>query len=229
MRQYDLRLLSYCRDPHCRRRGVHAAHGADAKVLVAPRGGDAEDGDDDIDDDIDMDVVHIRTVCDDCGFSRDAVAAACGYCRSVHATARLHQRSGSAAGEASDALIAATYAAVGTYVPRAFREIHQTVIDDYGSITDRGVQRALRVLVDRRQVASLSSGLTPAWQLRDQTVRPPGFYLRYDSPKLWVRGGLRDLMATVAERIADTVELSDGVGSVVRARKAQANAGVTLS
>lgn len=90
-----------------------------------------------------------------------------------------------------------TYQSVTQWVPRSFGEILDAVRSDLGSIHDRTVQKGIRLLVDARLIASLGSS---AWESdRLRSYGQPGWYIRYDSPKLWTRDGLRDLMDVVAE------------------------------
>lgn len=85
---------------------------------------------------------------------------------------------------------------VGYYVPTSFAEVWDRVNHDYGPVADRSIQRALRFLIEDRQVASLGSA---AWARDHQrSGDQPGFYLHYDSPKLWKADGLADLMGVVA-------------------------------
>lgn len=98
----------------------------------------------------------------------------------------------------SQAAVDATYQHVGVHVPRPFGEIIDAVRGDFGSVDDRTVQKSIRFLVDVRAVASLGS---TAWAMeRLRSNNQPGWYIRYDSPRLWQRDGLRDLMNVVAEQ-----------------------------
>lgn len=90
-----------------------------------------------------------------------------------------------------------TYKYVGLYVPKSFGDIIDSVRNDFGRIDDRTVQKSIRFLIDVRSVASLGSSAWAPARLR--SVHQPGFYIRYDSPRLWQRDGLRDLMDVVAE------------------------------
>lgn len=90
-----------------------------------------------------------------------------------------------------------TYQHITQWVPRSFGDVLDAVRSDLGSIHDRTVQKGIRLLVDARLVASLGSS---AWEPdRLRSTGQPGWYIRYDSPKLWTTDGLRDLMDVVAE------------------------------
>ena len=97
----------------------------------------------------------------------------------------------------SQAAVDATYQHVGLYVPRPFGDIIDSVRSDFGSVDDRTVQKSIRFLVDARAVASLGSTAWAPERLR--SANQPGWYIRYDSPRLWQRDGLRDLMGVVAD------------------------------
>lgn len=88
--------------------------------------------------------------------------------------------------------------AVGHYVPTSFADVYSAARDTYGArLSERNTQRALALLIQARQVASIGdSTWAPA---RQRTNAVSGYYLRYDSPKLWRAGGLRDLMSVVAQ------------------------------
>lgn len=99
--------------------------------------------------------------------------------------------------EVGEGLIEVTLKHVGSYVPIAFNDLWHRVVHDYGSVTDRSVQRAVAALISDRRVASLSSS---AWSVEHQrSFDSPGWYLRYDSPRLWQADGIQDLMSVVAE------------------------------
>lgn len=90
-----------------------------------------------------------------------------------------------------------TYQHITQWVPRSFGDVLDAVRSDLGSIHDRTVQKGIRLLVDARLVASLGSSAWAPDRLRSDGQ--PGWYIRYDSPKLWTTDGLRDLMDVVAE------------------------------
>jgi hypothetical protein len=93
-------------------------------------------------------------------------------------------------------LLDITLEQVSSRVPKTFGQIFTDVYDEYGSITDRNVRVALRELRDAREVAFIvPSGSQGA--AHTEGVR--GAYLRYDSPLLWRRDGLVDLMDLVQE------------------------------
>lgn len=198
MRLYDLDLLTYCRDPKCERMDAHPDHTGRTCVVVAKPAPEPEV----------IDIGPVYVTCTDCGLARDEQLTRCGYCHSVRTTAQIDRPRGNAG--VGDAVIEVTYAAIGTYVPTSFGELYRAVVDEYGSLAERSVQRAVRALVDARQVASLSSAWVSRAVLRNPRVNPPGWYLRYDSPKLWSASGLRDLMAVVADR------QTEGLGNEAR-------------
>jgi hypothetical protein len=221
--KFDLELLSYCRDPDCDREWVHKAHGVAARTIVARREAILDDFDEDAyDEDEDDDgegdetaptgwvyqLGPLQTACSDCGTSWDADADRCVYCTGARQHDRMVFKARARFCEAGEELVNSTFNAIGNYVPRSFDELRNAVRNDYGGISDRGIQRALRVLIDRRQVASLtSSWVTPATR-RAAHIQPPGFYIRYDSPKLWTPSGFKDLMSVVGDRSTDAAELS---------------------
>jgi hypothetical protein len=186
---YDLELLRYCRDPKCPREDVHEAHGRVARTITASK-------------------PVIEAYCTECGTVCAVDAAWCSYCYTRAITTRTvtpHY-----AGGVSRSLIDVTYTHVGTYVPTPFVELHRAVVDDFGATTERNVQRALRVLIDERHVASLANSLIPLAKQRNPRIKPPGWYVRYDSPKLWRPGGLRDLMSVAAEKATENIDLRPG-------------------
>lgn len=116
--------------------------------------------------------------------------------------------------EVSECLVQTVLCHIGSYVPIAFADLWTRVRDDYGSVSDRSVQRALLALLAERSVASLGSA---AWAAQHQrSTDSPGFYIRYDSPKLWSPGGLRDLMSVVAD---NAIEQRGPRGRVARDRE----------
>lgn len=88
--------------------------------------------------------------------------------------------------------------AVGSRVPVAFADVYEAARDTYSAaLSERSTQRAISLLVDARQVASIGGAVWTSARLR--TNASSGWYIRYDSPKLWRPGGLRDLMSVVAQ------------------------------
>jgi len=175
-------LLQFCRDPDCDRYDLHAAHGPVARSITAVK-------------------QVIEAFCAECGLAVSSTAAPCAYCRSTTFATRVcpgGARGGVRHGDVNDGLVEITYGHVGEYVPTPFAMLHRAVIDDFGVVSDRSVQRALRVLIDARRVASLGD-IT-----QNPRTRAPGWYVRYDSPKLWRRGGLRDLVSVAMERAVDS-------------------------
>lgn len=191
MHHYDFDLLRFCRDPHCERPEIHAPHGRKARALTVTKR-------------------PLESYCGTCGIAWELVVLErCVYCGAHH---RLEREAPTTRPQGvSRDLIDVTYAHTGTFVPTPFAELHQAVIDDYGDVTDRNVQRALRILIDERRVASLSNSMASRATQRNPRVRPPGYYIRYDSPKLWRPGGLRDLLAVAADRASEVIELRPGV------------------
>jgi len=152
--QFDLELLTVCRDADCPRQYVHPAHGKRAGAFRAAKR-----------------VEPFESVY--------AVPRGCGVPQLV---------------------VDLTYQHVTQWVPRPFGDVLDAVRADLGSIHTRTVQRSIRLLVDARLVASLGSS---AWKPdRLRSFGQPGWYIRYDSPKLWTKDGLRDLMNVVAENAA---------------------------
>lgn len=174
----DLSLLEFCRDAACDQEGLHAPHGSRARAVRAAKHAPKS------------------LACADCGLLSPLGADGCMYCRgrTLKPDPRDPQPRGADA-EASETLIDVTMAHIGSYTPRSFRDLYQAVVDDFGAISDRSVQRALSVLVRDRHVASLGA---TGWLPRAR--KPAGWYIRYDSPKLWTTDGLRDLMSVVADQ-----------------------------
>lgn len=179
----DFRLLDFCSDDDCTEPGVHAAHGRKARSLKIKRRGAPDRQPPVLLIGIDR-VAHEHL--DDIDLARlDALALA-------------DEPTVDTNGKASQALIASTYAAISDRIPRSFREICNHVFNDYGGVTTRGVNRALEALTINRKVASLTN---PWWPVhRQRSEFHPGWYVRYDSPKLWQPGGFRDLLRVVAEQ-----------------------------
>jgi hypothetical protein len=88
-------------------------------------------------------------------------------------------------------VLEATFAAVGDRVLKPFSLVYHDVLDDYGSIKERIIYRALhRLVTDNRVAVIIPSGS------RDRLVRGGkirGGYIRFDSPLLW-NGGLGTLI-----------------------------------
>lgn len=229
MRSFDFKLLSYCRDLHCKIRGPHQAHGLAARALTVDKAPAVLCTDDDCDDDSEhaphdvkadkaaasrYTVDGLKFACADCG-TPCRPEGRCGYCGCAA------EPIGTVDGEClnpgvSPILVEITYSAVGQYVPTAFSELVRCVSGEYGKITDRSVQRALRALIDERRVASLCSAWLSRESLRNPRVKPPGWYIRYDSPKLWRKGGLHDLMSVVADHQTDSFDSATASRSVAR-------------
>lgn len=158
MHQFDLELLTVCRDADCERSYVHAAHGKRAGAIIKPKRVTHV-----VDDDLPIEPVY--TVPRGCGVPQLAVDL--------------------------------TYQHITQWVPKSFGDILDAVRSDMGSIHDRTVQKGIRLLVDARLVASLGSA---AWEPdRLRSFAQPGWYIRYDSPKLWTPDGVRDLMDVVGD------------------------------
>jgi hypothetical protein len=85
---------------------------------------------------------------------------------------------------------------VGSRLGRPFTSIYRDVVDDYGTVTERSVYRALADLIQTFDVAFV----VPAG-LQHAVARGglQGTYVRYDSPLLWTPGGLHELMSYAAE------------------------------
>ena len=159
MHQFDLELLTVCRDADCERSYVHAAHGKRAGAICKPKRAVVP-----VDDDL-LPIEPVYTVPRGCGVPQIAVDL--------------------------------TYESITQYVPKSFGDILDAVRGALGTIHDRTVQKGIRLLVDARLIASLGSS---AWEPeRLRSYAQPGWYIRYDSPKLWQRGGLSDLMDVVGD------------------------------
>lgn len=115
-------------------------------------------------------------------------------------------------------LLDITLAAVSHRVLKPFGVIYTDVLDDYGTISESAVYRALADCVDLRSVAAVAPpGVT-------DRLRKGGFaragYIRFDSPLLWQRDGLVGLMEQASELNQDLV---DANGASDRARVTKAN------
>lgn len=75
---------------------------------------------------------------------------------------------------------------------RTFRDVYSDVVQDYGSITERGVYRALERLIDDRRVIRVVP-----WP--NGRLLRLGAYLRYDSPLIWDARG----HANIQEQLHD--------------------------
>lgn len=90
------------------------------------------------------------------------------------------------------------FGAIGHHVPTPFADVYRIALDEYGGrVSERSTQRALAVLLAARQVVSIGCASWSSQQRRSAALS--GHYIRYDSPKLWRPGGLRDLMSVVAQ------------------------------
>lgn len=85
------------------------------------------------------------------------------------------------------------------HVPRSIQDIHDDVLSNYGDVSLRSTQRAVAQLTSARLVASISE----APRAYTSPSTSSGWYIRYDSPKLWSRDGLRDLIDLVADSNED--------------------------
>lgn len=93
-----------------------------------------------------------------------------------------------------------TLEAVSARIPKTFAQIYTDVLDEYGSITSRNVNVALATLRDAREIAFI---VPNGSQHVVHTSGVRGAYIRYDSPLLWQRDGLVNLMDVVHEMIGD--------------------------
>ncbi|HEX7094665.1 MAG TPA: hypothetical protein VF183_02200, partial [Acidimicrobiales bacterium] len=84
-----------------------------------------------------------------------------------------------------------TFAQVTLRTPKTFQQIYRDVIDDFGTISERSVYRAVRELRNDRRIALIVPAGSRA-VVHLEGIR--GAYVRYDSPLLWQRDGLRSLM-----------------------------------
>jgi hypothetical protein len=99
----------------------------------------------------------------------------------------------------------AVYAVIDLRVVKSFSHVFAAVVDDYGSLRERTVYRALYELQVQRKVAVVVPPGS-ADTLRQRTVQIPGrsshgfvkgCYVRYDSPLLWEPGGIDALFDQV--------------------------------
>lgn len=136
------------------------------------------------------------------GDSRRATKAPCPVCgRTVEITRSGHTRAHRPTEVdvvVDPVLTDVVFRAIGHNVPLPFSDIHDAALHTYsGKLSERSTQRALALLMTARQVASIADA---SWEpARQRTRAVPGWYIRYDSPKLWTRAGLRDLMSVVAQ------------------------------
>lgn len=106
---------------------------------------------------------------------------------------------------AAPAVIECTYAQIRTRSPRMFKHIYYDVVDDFGSVTERTVYRAIRALVTDRRIACVADPAVSRLTYRHRPNAASGFYIRYDSPLLWTPTGL----ASVYEAIGDYAKPMD--------------------
>lgn len=95
--------------------------------------------------------------------------------------------------------------AVGHNIPTPFADVYGFAVDTYGGrVSERSTQRALSTLIAARQVVSIGCA---SWSpQRQRSTALSGYYIRYDSPKLWRPDGLRDLMSVVAQADDDLAQ-----------------------
>lgn len=108
--------------------------------------------------------------------------------------------------ESYRALEDAVYRTIGDYVPKGFYEIYAAVLDDYGTVGVRNVNRALETLRAERRVA-----LIPPLGASARAVGHTVGYVRYSSPRLWAPGGLRELREQTLD-IIDGIDRTKGAG-----------------
>lgn len=193
----DFSLLDYCADDDCPIVGVHARHRRIRAIKIDRTRGEAVIG-------VDFAAGVGRTVDtstlaeDDIDLTHEAVVLVDNGADVVvtepddDGLDRITDR------RVSLVLLRNVYDAVRSNVPRASMDIYHDVIHSYGSVDRRWVIESLRVLVTERRVASLAN----PWLSKSLQRSPQqsGWYVRYDSPKLWRPDGFRDLQRVVAEQ-----------------------------
>lgn len=103
------------------------------------------------------------------------------------------------------AVIECTFAYVTRRSPRMFRHIYYDVVNDYGSVAERTIYRAIRTLVLDRRIACVADPAISRDAYRNNPNTTSGFYIRYDSPLLWTPHGL----SAVYEAISDYAKPAD--------------------
>jgi hypothetical protein len=78
---------------------------------------------------------------------------------------------------------------------KPFQDLYSDVLEDYGQVNARAVYRALKTLLLREQIISVT--LPPTKERK--TKRPPGGYVRSNSPLLADADGRDFLIDTLAE------------------------------
>lgn len=111
-----------------------------------------------------------------------------GSCRTSRKGASLIDHDG----KVRSALDECVYDWVLSRYVRTFRDVYSDVVQDYGSITERGVYRALERLIDARRVIRIVP-----WP--NGRLLRLGAYLRYDSPLIWEPKG----HANIQEQLHD--------------------------
>lgn len=102
-------------------------------------------------------------------------------------------------------VIECTFDQVMLRSPKMFKHIYYDVVNDFGSVAERTVYRAVRALVDDRRIACVADPAIPRETYRRNPQTTSGFYIRYDSPLLWTPHGL----ASVFEAISDYAKPTD--------------------
>ena len=102
-------------------------------------------------------------------------------------------------------VIECAYAHVPLRSPRMFKHIYYDVVNDFGSVAERTLYRAMRTLVTDRRIACVADPSVSWATYRRNPSTTSGFYIRYDSPLLWTPGGL----ASVYEAIGDYAKPMD--------------------
>jgi len=133
-----------------------------------------------------------------------------GSCRTSRQEACLADR----AGKVRSALDECVYDWVTTRFVRTFRDVYSDVIQDYGSITERGVYRALERLIDAHRVIRVVP-----WP--NGRLLRLGAYLRYDSPLIWDLSGHANIQEQLRDCgvVADAIPLKPARAALKRARK----------
>lgn len=102
-------------------------------------------------------------------------------------------------------VIECTFDQVALRSPKMFKHIYYDVVNDFGSVTERTVYRAIRALVDDRRIVCVADPAVSRETYRRNPHTTSGFYIRYDSPLLWTPHGL----ASVFNAISDYAKPTD--------------------
>ncbi|WP_297112002.1 hypothetical protein [Tessaracoccus sp.] len=179
MRDVDFELLQWCRDDRCPDDFLHLAHGRRGNVIRVAAA------------------------------SANAAACAVSVADAVAANEAEADTGDDADADAQPhvgtTVIECAYAHVPLRSPRMFKHIYYDVVNDFGSVAERTLYRAMRTLVTDRRIACIADPSVSWATYRRNPSTTSGFYIRYDSPLLWTPGGL----ASVYEAIGDYAKPMD--------------------